>query len=208
MRIVATGSHRDKLDMLRSDRDQPFFCAPWMELPTLGMDFVQWFCARQSFARRLDAGAVFHAFQRAGYRPQMLQAAAQAVPRDTASDVLDLRFAAAIDAQIAEHRRGQLRVVEARSPLESTVLRVAAARGARFSPFWPDTMRAYREVMARLAPDDETRIDHCNIEIALASLCDKSLLWCGTHGVYAPEETGLDTLLHDAGMLDVVPALS
>lgn len=208
MRILASGSHRDKLAMLCHSHDQPFFCAPWMELPPLGMDFVQWFCTRQTYARPLDAGAVFHAFRRAGYRPQMLQAAALAVPRDTAGDALDLRFASAIDTQITEHRRGQLRVVEALTPLDSTVLRVAAARGHRFSPFWPDTMRAYREVMARLAPDDDTPIDHCHIDLALESLCDKSLLWRNTHGVYALQETGLDALLRDAGMLGVVPALS
>lgn len=208
LRIVATGSHRDKLAMLRNSRDQAFFCAPLMDFPTLGMDFVRWFCDRQTFSEPLDPDFIFELFRRGGFRPQILDAAAQAVPFDISGEDVNVRFATAVNAQIAENRAGQLRVVETLTPLESTVLRVASARAHKFSPFWPDTMRAYREVMSKLAPDDDTPIDNVSIELALESLCDKSLLWCSTHGVYALEETGLDGLLKLSGMLDVVPAIS
>ena len=45
LRVVATGSNRDKLAMLRNSKDQAFFSAPLVSFPVLGSDFVAWFCA-------------------------------------------------------------------------------------------------------------------------------------------------------------------
>ena len=40
LRIVATGSNRDKLAMLRGSKDQAFFGAPLVSFPALGEDYI------------------------------------------------------------------------------------------------------------------------------------------------------------------------
>ena len=44
LRVVATGSNRDKLAMLRAGRDQAFYGAPLVSFPHLDASYVKWFC--------------------------------------------------------------------------------------------------------------------------------------------------------------------
>lgn len=45
LRIVATGSNRDKLAMLRNSKEQAFFGAPLVNFSPLGKDYIEWFVA-------------------------------------------------------------------------------------------------------------------------------------------------------------------
>jgi hypothetical protein len=49
LRIVATGSHRDKLAMLRSSKGQAFFGAPLVNFSPLGKDYIEWFVTHLPF---------------------------------------------------------------------------------------------------------------------------------------------------------------
>ncbi|CAG9166244.1 ATP-binding protein [Cupriavidus pampae] len=207
LRIVATGSNRDKLAMLRSGRDQAFMGAPLISFPSLGMDYVQWFCDRVNLGARLDPVAVHALFQRAAFRPELLGAAADTLrfefglaPEDVAP-----RFAQAIEEQIVEYDREQLRVVHSLTPPQAAVLRVMAARGATFAPFEGATLEAYNAVLKATLAEEDAKIDVSGAQQALSALQDKALVWRAARGVYALEETGLATLMAEAGMLDVVP---
>lgn len=46
LRIVCTGSNRDKLAMLRNSKDQAFFGAAMVQFPTLDQGFIDWLCNR------------------------------------------------------------------------------------------------------------------------------------------------------------------
>nr|WP_315597701.1 ATP-binding protein [uncultured Cupriavidus sp.] len=208
LRIVATGSNRDKLAMLRAGRDQAFMGAPLIGFPPLGMDFVQWFCNRLDLGNTLDPVLAYEVFKRASFRPELLGAAADVVRFDFGlpPELLGTRFSEAIDEQIAESDREQLRVVHSLTPPQSTVLCVMAVRGEKFAPFEAATMEAYNAVLQATSPNVGTRIDVSGAQQALVALQEKALVWRAARGVYALEETGLATLMASAGMLDAVPA--
>ncbi|WVV48074.1 hypothetical protein THH46_31745 [Pseudomonas sp. NA13] len=64
LRIVCTGSNRDKLAMLRNSKDQAFFGASMVQFPTLDQEFINWFCANIDLAHPLDPSNVFELFRR------------------------------------------------------------------------------------------------------------------------------------------------
>ncbi|EYS95895.1 ATPase [Cupriavidus sp. SK-4] len=207
LRVVATGSNRDKLAMLRAGRDQAFMGAPLINFPTLGMDYVQWFCHRLNLGAPLDPARVYELFKRASFRPELLGAAADAVRFEFGlpPDQVTTRFAEAIDEQITESEREQLRVVHNLTPPQSTVLRVMAVRGEKFAPFEAATIESYNAVLQATSPNVDAKIDVSGAQQALAALQEKALVWRAARGVYALEETGLATLMASAGMLDDVP---
>ncbi|QUN32083.1 ATP-binding protein (plasmid) [Cupriavidus sp. KK10] len=207
LRVVATGSNRDKLAMLRAGRDQAFMGAPLINFPTLGMDYVQWFCHRLNLGAPLDPARVYELFKRASFRPELLGAAADAVRFEFGlpPDQVSTRFAEAIDEQIAESEREQLRVVHNLTLPQSTVLRVMAVRGEKFAPFEAATIESYNAVLQATSPNVDAKIDVSGAQQALAALQEKALVWRAARGVYALEETGLATLMASAGMLDDVP---
>jgi hypothetical protein len=208
LRVVATGSNRDKLSMLRNSRDQAFFSAPLVGFPVLGLAYVQWFCDRLDLPGKLDPAEVFALFKRAACRPELLGAAADALrfEFDVPADAIGQRYAAAVEAQIAESNSEEMRIVHGLTPLQSCVLRVIAVRGSTYAPFEAETMAAYSAVIQAIDPKYNVTIDVSNAQQALSALQDKALVWRAARGVYALEDAGLAELLQQAGMLDMVPA--
>ncbi|QOT82090.1 ATP-binding protein [Cupriavidus basilensis] len=208
LRIVATGSNRDKLAMLRNSRDQAFYGAPLVNFPALDMAYVQWFCDRLDLGAKLDPAEVFELFKRAAFRPELLGAAADALRFEFGLPAGDIpaRFAAAVEEQIAVSNTEQMRVVHSLTPLQSTVLRVMAVRGSNYAPFEAATMEAYDAVLKAIDPGADARVDVSNVQQALSALQDKALVWRAARGVYALEETGLASLMQQEGMLKPVPA--
>lgn len=200
LRVIATGSNRDKLAMLRSSRDQAFFGAPLVAFPPLDREFVAWFCAHAGLPAALDVDQTYALFVQAQHRPEMLGAAADQLRYDfnlQAADVA-LRFKQAVLQQINEANDELLRVVHSLTPLQSTVLRVMAARGAAYAPFEAATMAAYDEVLKTSGQDPLPKLDASQVQSALQALQDKALVWKAQRGVYALEESGLADLISQA----------
>ncbi|SCK37989.1 hypothetical protein VAR608DRAFT_3520 [Variovorax sp. HW608] len=206
LRIVATGSNRDKLAMLRNSKDQAFFGAPLVQFPALGADFIEWFCSRIQLPAPLSPPDVEKLFARAAFRPEVIGAAADLLRFDFSLAAKDVpaRFAAAVDEQIQAGDAQMLRVVHGLTPLQSAVLRVMAARGADFAPFEADTLAAYRQVLNAIAPEERIEPDTSNVQQVLVALQDKALIWRERRGVYALEEGTLADLLQSHGLLDMV----
>ena len=197
LRVVATGSNRDKLAMLRSSKDQAFFGAPLVAFPALGKDYIEWFCAGVNLPAALNAGEVNTLFKRAAYRPEILGAAADALRFDFALNVEDVpqRFAEAVLEQIDAADTQTLRVIHALTPLQSAVLRVLAEQASQYSPFEDATIAAYQTVLSRIAPQETVRADVSNVQQALLALQDKALVWKEKRGVYALEDSTMAQLL-------------
>lgn len=203
LRVVATGSNRDKLAMLRNSRDQAFYGAPLVKFPPLDRGFVQWFCEGVNLPAPLDVDTVWGLFQQSGYRPEILGAAADDVRFDFEIEAPQVpeRFAAAVAERIASADEQVLRVVHSLTPLQSAVLRVMAHRGEAYAPFEAETMAAYATVLKG------EKVETSGVQQALSALQEKALVWRERRGVYALEESSLADLMRAAGMLEEVPPI-
>lgn len=204
LRIVATGSNRDKLAMLRSSKDQAFFGAPLVNFPPLGRDYIDWFVGHLPFRQELDAAQVYRWFGDAAFRPEILGGAVDALVYDL--DVRPGQYAdrlhGLIQAQVQASNDEALRVVHSLTPLQSAVLRVLASAGADYAPFEAQTMAQYRATLTAIAPGARVEPETNNVQQALAALQDKALVWKAARGVYALEDAFLADLMRQAGMFD------
>lgn len=208
LRIVCTGSNRDKLAMLRNSKDQAFYGAPMVNFPMLGRDFVEWFCKKANLSFELDPEKVWPLFCEAGYRPELLGAAADQLRFDFEVDATSgpERFAAEVRRLTEEMNNVQRMVIHSLTPIQQAVLRVMAASGQNFAPFEAATLAKYRKAMEStgLAPD-EAKADVPGVQQALIALQEKKLVWKAARGVYDLEEQGLkDTLAADGLLRDLV----
>lgn len=204
LRIVATGSNRDKLAMLRNSKEQAFFGAPLINFPALDKHYVQWFCDTVNLPVPLDPEVVGQLFVGASSRPEILAAAADATRLDLLAAPEDLPglFARSVTEQIAEADAVTLRVVQSLTPLQAVVLMAMALQRERFSPFQADTIDFYRRAFRQMAPTDTLVPDGSNVQQALSALQDKGLIWKETRGVYALEDPSLIELMERHGLLE------
>ncbi len=209
LRIVATGSNRDKLSMLRNSKDQAFFGAPLIEFPSLDHNYIAWFCQKVKIGGSLDPVLVWQLFERASYRPEILGASADQLRFDfnLQPENVQERFATEVETQIVAAEQQALQVLNSLTPLRSTVLRVLATRQGNYVPFDGQTMNTYAHVLSVIAPKETVKPDASNVQQALAALQDKLLVWREKRGVYALEEAATAHLLQTQGMLDPVPRL-
>ena len=205
LRVVATGSNRDKLAMLRNSKDQAFFGAPLIGFPPLGRDYIEWFIARLPFGHELDADQVYPWFAGATYRPEVLAGAVDALVYDL--DARPGQFAQRLHTLIQEQVRASneeaLRAVHSLTPLQSAVLRVMAKAGPDYAPFEAQTMARYRAALAAMSPDAKVEPQTNNVQQSLIALQEKALVWKAARGVCALEDTFLAELMREAGMLDI-----
>ncbi|QHI97590.1 ATP-binding protein [Xylophilus rhododendri] len=199
LRLVCTGSNRDKLAMLRSSKDQAFYGAPLVAFPHLDKDYVAWFCEHVGLSAELAPEAVWALFEKAGWRPELLGAAADSLRFDFQIQPADVqeRFSAAVAEQIDAAACETLRVVHALTPLQTAVLRVLADSGTQYRPFEAATLEKYREALSAAGESAESapRVDVTAVQAALQALQDKSLVWRAARGVYALEDVSLREVL-------------
>lgn len=199
--VVATGSNRDKLALLRNSKDQAFFMAAMTTVPMLGRDYVEWFCANVGLQAPLDPGVVDSLFTVAGRRPELLYAAADAVRLDFACEPQNVavRFEEALREQIVSMEMDALRAVYALSPLQRAVLLVMASKGEAFVPYEMETLEAYGRVLDFLGAPQNADVP--NVQTALAALQSAGLVWKEGRGVYALEDASLPVIMEEHGLL-------
>lgn len=204
LRVVCTGSNRDKLAMLRNSKDQAFFGAPMVSFPTLGPDFIGWFCNEVDLPFDLDPEQLWPLFVEAGHRPELLGSAADLFRFDFDIDIATGpdKFAAEVRRLSTEMNEVQRKVIHALTPIQLAVLRVLAASGDHYAPFEAATMDKYRKAMqlAGLPPED-VKADVPGAQQALIALQDKKLVWRAARGIYAIEEQIVIDLLVADGLL-------
>jgi hypothetical protein len=204
LRIVCTGSNRDKLAMLRNSKDQAFYGAPMVNFPMLGRDFVEWFCEKANLPFDLDPEKVWPLFCEAGYRPELLGSAADYIRFDFEADAATgpEKFAAEIRRLAEEMNNVQRKVIHSLTPIQQAVLRVMAASGQNFAPFEAATLAKYRKAMQStgLTPE-EAKADVPGAQQALIALQEKKLVWRAARGVYDLEEQSLKDILAADGLL-------
>lgn len=200
LRVVATGSNQDKLAMLRNSKDQAFFGAPLVKFPSLGKEYVAWFCQFANLGAPLNAEKVYELFAKAAFRPEILGAAADTLRFEFELDKNDVpeRFYAEILREIESTNKEALRVIHSLTPLQSSVLQVLAKAGSAYAPFEASTLEHYQSLLTTIAPKSDVRADIPNVQQALVALQEKGLVWKAARGVYALEDTSLADLLRVA----------
>jgi hypothetical protein len=205
LRIVATGSSRPKLALLRASKDQAFFKAMMRNFPALGADYVAWFVANTGLEHPLDVGRTARSFERAAWRPEVLVQALGELADENgappAADRLDDVFEAAVEAAIEESDEAMLKVVRGLTPLQGAVLRVMAVQGEDYTPYGAASLAAYAERLAQLDPQSAVKVDVPNVQSALEALQGKSLVWRAAHGEYSLEDQGLVDLMRGRRLL-------
>ncbi|WP_434573396.1 ATP-binding protein [Pseudomonas sp. Z3-6] len=205
LRIVCTGSNRDKLAMLRNSKDQAFFGASMVQFPTLDQDFINWFCANIDLAYPLDPSNVFELFKESGYRPELLGAAADEIRFDFALDPATIpeRFAVLVRAQADELNANLKKVLHSLTPIQSAVIRVMSAKGDNYAPFEAPTMELYAKAMEQAGiAERDIKVEVPGVQQALIALQEKKLVWKASRGVYAVDEHVIVDLLGEAGLLE------
>ena len=206
LRIVATGSSRPKLALLRASKDQAFFKAAMQTFPPLGRDYVEWFIANTGLSNSLDASRTETLFARTGSRPEVLVQALgeldDLVGSPQAKGAVDDQFEDAVNGAIAESDEAMLKAVRALTPLQGAVLRVMATQGEDYAPYAQKSLEAYAKQLAKIDPEAGVRIEIPNVQSALQALQAKSLAWRAAHGEYALEEQSLAELMKSRGLLD------
>lgn len=205
LRVVCTGSNRDKLAMLRNSKDQAFFGAPLVNFPMLGEDYIEWFCKEVDLPFQLDPKQVWPLFVEAGYRPEVIGAAADRFRFDFEVDIetgAD-KFAEEVRRLTDEMNQVQLGVIHSLTPIQSSVLRVMAAARENYAPFEAATLEKYRKAMTQAGLSvDDAKADVPGVQQALIALQEKKLVWKAARGVYAIEEQSIYDLLKASGQLD------
>lgn len=204
LRVVCTGSNRDKLAMLRNSKDQAFYGAPMVNFPMLGKDFIAWFCLKAELPFPLSPEKVWPVFVEAGYRPELLGSAADTLRFnfEVSAETGPAMFEDEVRQLASEMNQVQRKVIHSLPPIQQVVLRVMAATGSNYAPFEAATMALYRKGLQLAGgTEEDVRVDVPGVQQALLALQEKKLIWRAARGVYAIEEQTVAEILAADGLL-------
>lgn len=197
LRLVFTGSSRDKLAQLVLNRRQPFFGAVVTPFPLLGDDYVAAYA--EDVNAKLASDNHFHvadmqrAFELVGRRPELLAAIVQHVALElgNAPNLGEL-----LEQGAAELRAGVWAEYEAAydplTPAQKAVLLVLAESSASkkaFAAYSEATVARVGEIASTLGGEATPTAQ--TIQAALEALREKELVWRAGRGAYALEDSGM-----------------
>lgn len=204
LRLVFTGSSRDKLANLVLKSKQPFFGASITPFPLLGREYVEFITAlwnrRLADSNQFKVEDLAYAFELVGRRPEMLNKllAEVSVGLGEAGNLGELLRNGALN-----HQAGVWSDYESAwnelTPLQQAVLEVMAERTLGRQPFSPFTEKTLVEVSRKLEQAQAVaNVNTANVQKALEALRDKELVWKANRGEYALEDTAMAEWLDQA----------
>lgn len=197
LRLIFTGSSRDKLAQLVLNRQQPFFGAMVTPFPLLGDDFVEAYTqdlnAKLAKENSFRVEDMKQAFRLVGRRPELLAAIVQRVALDL-GDAPNL--GGILEESAAEIQAGVWAEYEAAydplTPAQKAVLMVMAESSMKkkaFAAYAEATVTRVGEIATALGSD--ARPTAQTIQAALEALREKDLVWRAGRGAYALEDGGM-----------------
>ncbi|CAI3807158.1 hypothetical protein GLGCALEP_04517 [Pseudomonas sp. MM221] len=197
LRLVFTGSSRDKLANLVLKSKQPFFGASITPFPLLGGEYVEFITAlwnrRLADSNQFKVEDLAYAFELVGRRPEMLNKllAEVSVGLGKAGNLGELLRTGALN-----HQAGVWSDYESAwnelSPLQQAVLEVMAERTLGRQPFSPFTEQTLVEVSRKLEQAQaQVNASTPNVQKALDALREKELVWKANRGEYALEDAAM-----------------
>lgn len=203
LRLVFTGSSRDKLAHLVLNRQQPFFGAQITPFPLLGRDFIAAYTdninQKLATGNRFDADDMMQAFELVGRRPEQLAAIVQRVALEMgeAPQLGELLKANAVEMQASAWSEYEA-AFDPLTPVQKAVLMTMACTshdGMTFSPYKSLTLEQVGTLAQAYGQPDASPTKQ-TVQAAIEALRDKGFLWRSGRGTYAFEDTSmLDWLL-------------
>lgn len=205
LRLVFTGSSRDKLANLVLKSKQPFFGASITPFPLLGREYVEFITAlwnqRLADSNQFKVEDLAYAFELVGRRPEMLNKLLTevSVGLGEAGNLGELLRNGALN-----HQAGVWSDYESAwnelSPLQQAVLEVMAERTLGRQPFSPFAEQTLADVSRKLElAQTEANASTPNVQKALDALRDKELVWKANRGEYALEDGAMAEWLTSVG---------
>lgn len=205
LRLVFTGSSRDKLANLVLKSKQPFFGASITPFPLLGREYVGFITElwnrRLADSNQFKADDLEYAFELVGRRPEMLNKllAEVSVGLGEAANLGELLRTGALNHQAVVWSDYESAWNEL-SPLQQAVLEVMAERAQGRQPFSPFTEQTLLDVARKLEQAGaEVNASTPNVQKALDALRDKELVWKANRGEYALEDASMAQWLTRTG---------
>ncbi|MFL1449225.1 hypothetical protein ACI77O_12590 [Pseudomonas tritici] len=201
IRLVFTGSSRDKLAMLVLKNKQPFFGATITPFPLLGSDFVHFVTevwnARLAASNQFNTADMEYAFELVGRRPEMLNSVltTASVGLGEASNLGELLRNGALNHQAGFWSDYESAYNEL-SSLQQAILDVMGQRlvsKQQFAPFTEQTFEAINRILEQAGA--EAVANTPNVQKALDVLREKELVWKAARGEYALEDSSMATWL-------------
>jgi hypothetical protein len=190
-RLLATGSSSDKLASLVEDKDQAFYQAPLMPLPTLDIDYVVWFRDRQRFDPKPSLNAVQLAFVDCNHRPEPLRAVFRELNLKTGINPKDIDgvFTEMVTASLKRAKESFLQQVNGLNPLDAAVLKVMARDGKGFVPYSKASVVDYKAFVLAATGDVLDDVSQSSVQQALERLRAEKFVWRAGRGAYLIEDT-------------------
>lgn len=189
-RLLATGSNSDKLASLVEDKDQAFYQAPMMDLPTLDRDYLVWFRDRQKFEPKPSLEAMEAGFAACNHRPEPLRAVYKQLLLKTnmGAENIDAVFLEAVDQSLARAKEHFLQQVRALNPLDAAVFKVMARDGKVYSPYAKGSLLDYRAHVLNDTGEVPTDVSQSAVQQALERLRGDKFVWRAGRGSYLIED--------------------
>jgi hypothetical protein len=196
LRLVLTGSSRDKLAQLVVKKDQPFFGSSVTTFPLLDKLYAESLCSwvnlRLAGDNQLNSDDIYDAFELVGHRPQMLMDIISEVALNLGDapnlgqllkrGALNLRNSLWDEYEISF---GALNAIQ-KSVLEALI--DSTEKKQIFSPYSEPTLKNIESILTR--HKSKTKSNSTNIQAALDVLRAKDLIWKSSRGNYALEDAG------------------
>jgi hypothetical protein len=197
LRLVFTGSSRDKLANLVLKSKQPFYGANITPFPLLGRDFVEFVTnvwnTRLAATNQFNADDMEYAFTLVGRRPEMLNSLLTEVSigLGEASNLAELLRTGALNHQAGVWSDYESAYNEL-SSLQQAVLEVIGERIMSKQPFTPFSEQTFDEVNRTLElAGAEPNANTPNVQKTLDVLREKELVWKASRGEYALEDSSM-----------------
>jgi hypothetical protein len=194
LRLVFTGSNRDKLAHLVLSKNQPFYGSSITPFPLLGKDFTKAYTAHLNShlakTNQFSAADIDDAFELVGRRPEMLRT----IIGDVALELGDATHLGHLLRNSAEMLRAGVwaefeSAYNALTLPQRAVLEVMADRthlNEPFAPFSDATVLAVGQVLETLGSDVVPGTQ--TIQAGIDALREKELVWKSNRGAYALED--------------------
>lgn len=198
LRLVFTGSSRDKLAQLVLNTKQPFFGAEITPFPLLDRDFVRAYTkdlnVKLAQNNHFQEDDMYKAFSLVGHRPELLASIVKRVALEMgdAPNLGELLERNAHDFQ-EEIWADYLLAYDPLPNVQKAVLQAMAQQSlskAPFAAYKNETQKAIKSFLRKRDPHAKTPTA-TNIQKALESLREKELVWRSGRGNYAFEDSGM-----------------